>query len=567
MLLVNGQPAFPQPPASEKAPSSKPIPATIFQDWPANRKPDVVFVLSGQQHSYLKFCGCTEPQLGGFERRYNFVQKLRERGWPVIGLDLGDLVWHQSGTIHEQSILKYEAAIKSLAAIGYAALAVGEYDFKLPLTDGLSNTVLQKPRAFPRLLCANLADRAVNFPVDLDKPNDSLIGTAVITGGQNGVPKIGITAVAGPAVMMQAAMLNHRFDEITTPSGKQMSERPAIESALKEMAAAGVEFRVLLYQGTVEQAMGLAGAPNAPNAGGLTFPDKFDLILCQSAEEAPPMRVETVGRTTIVRVGHRGRYIGVLGVFRNGQTPNPFDKHFQIVEMSDDYETDPDREADHPILKILEDYAKEVRAGGFVKKIPQTVHPVQAQFPNQKVVFVGSDRCKACHAKECALWEADIPGSAKKHSHAKAFQALEKYAKKPRLRQFDPECVVCHTIGYGFTSGYRGEAEARLKNVGCENCHGPGSLHVANPTDTSFHLALSPWKANKNDLLPSPERLQLGFNALNQQEQRILKNVNDLCQKCHDTDNDPHFRFEAFWPRILHGRDRNPVIPAAHKTK
>jgi hypothetical protein len=231
--------------------------------------------------------------------------------------------------------------------------------------------------------------------------------------------------------------------------------------------------------------------------------------------------------------------------------------------MSEDYETDPDREAGHPILKILDEYAKEVRARGLVKKIPQTVHPVQTQFPNHKVVFVGSERCKGCHAhlKDCSIWESVIPGSPKKHSHAKAFEALEKYAKKPRLRQFDPECAVCHTVGYGFVSGYRGETEARLKNVGCENCHGPGSLHVANPTDKAFHMALSPWKTNKDDLLPTPERLQLGYNALNPQEQRILKNVNDLCQKCHDSDNDPMFRFETFWPRILHGRDRAPVWP------
>src|SRR5689334_20814796 len=42
------------------APSSKPLPADLFRDWPASgRNPDVTLVLSGQQHSYLKFCGCS----------------------------------------------------------------------------------------------------------------------------------------------------------------------------------------------------------------------------------------------------------------------------------------------------------------------------------------------------------------------------------------------------------------------------------------------------------------------------------------------------------------------------
>ena len=33
-------------------------------------------------------------------------------------------------------------------------------------------------------------------------------------------------------------------------------------------------------------------------------------------------------------------------------------------------------------------------------------------------------------------------------------------------------------------------------------------------------------------------------------------NVNELCLKCHDTDNDPHFKFEKYWPNIIHGRWR-----------
>src|SRR5215204_2199964 len=78
------------------APSAKPIPDELFKGWPAGRKPDLAIVLTGQQHGYLKFCGCSSPQLGGYERRYNFIAKLRERGWPIVALDLGDLVTHQT---------------------------------------------------------------------------------------------------------------------------------------------------------------------------------------------------------------------------------------------------------------------------------------------------------------------------------------------------------------------------------------------------------------------------------------------------------------------------------------
>src|SRR5262245_11510876 len=44
-------------PTAGGAAAAQPQLSQIFKDWPANRKPDVALVFSGQQHSYLKFCG------------------------------------------------------------------------------------------------------------------------------------------------------------------------------------------------------------------------------------------------------------------------------------------------------------------------------------------------------------------------------------------------------------------------------------------------------------------------------------------------------------------------------
>src|SRR5262245_48853676 len=48
--------------------------AIDFSDWPKDRKPDLVILLSGQTHGYLQPCGCSRPQLGGLERRYNLIE-------------------------------------------------------------------------------------------------------------------------------------------------------------------------------------------------------------------------------------------------------------------------------------------------------------------------------------------------------------------------------------------------------------------------------------------------------------------------------------------------------------
>ena len=63
----------------------------LFSTWPADQAPDLAFVLTGQTYGYVSPCGCTSPQKGGLERRANFIDSLRARGWPVVGLDLGDI--------------------------------------------------------------------------------------------------------------------------------------------------------------------------------------------------------------------------------------------------------------------------------------------------------------------------------------------------------------------------------------------------------------------------------------------------------------------------------------------
>src|SRR5207249_10762206 len=95
-----------------------------------------------------------------------------------------------------------------------------------------------------------------------------------------------------------------------------------------------------------------------------------------------------------------------------------------------------------------------------------------------------------------------------------------------------------------------------LRDVGCENCHGPGSGHVAQPNNKALYAALSPWKTPGNELLPAAARLAQGREALNAAENAIVLHVNDRCYSCHDVDNDPHFKFETFWPRVMHGKGK-----------
>ena len=56
-----------------------------------------------------------------------------------------------------------------------------------------------------------------------------------------------------------------------------------------------------------------------------------------------------------------------------------------------------------------------------------------------------------------------------------------------QFKEFNLDCVSCHVTGYEQPGGSTVTHVDKLKDVQCEVCHGPGSKHVANPTDRTPH--------------------------------------------------------------------------------
>src|SRR5262249_26456696 len=116
-------------------------------------------------------------------------------------------------------------------------------------------------------------------------------------------------------------------------------------------------------------------------------------------------------------------------------------------------------------------------------------------------------------------------------------------ARNPSLRQYDAECVRCHVSGLMHDSGFVSETlTPKLKHVGCESCHGPGSEHIKNTKNNwnkDIRQAMNPWKAEK------------GENA-DAHKKRMFR-IEQLCVTCHDLDNDVHWTFEKWTKRkIIH---------------
>ncbi len=103
--------------------------------------------------------------------------------------------------------------------------------------------------------------------------------------------------------------------------------------------------------------------------------------------------------------------------------------------------------------------------------------------------YVGSKKCKKCHVKQYKSW--------KKTRMAEAFDILEPGESSEMKTKFhidvskdftqDETCLECHTTGLGKPGGYAVpdpedkkavKTAKKLRGVGCECCHGPGSEYV-----------------------------------------------------------------------------------------
>ncbi|MGA9522420.1 MAG: multiheme c-type cytochrome [Myxococcaceae bacterium] len=129
-----------------------------------------------------------------------------------------------------------------------------------------------------------------------------------------------------------------------------------------------------------------------------------------------------------------------------------------------------------------------------------------------RAAFVGSNACRTCHAPAFPVWE--------KSKHAHAYETLEAQGK-----QYHLDCIGCHVTGINKPGGVcRIDKVEGREHVGCESCHGPGSLHAKAPGKRNISRANTP----------------------------------DACVGCHDPENSPHFEFRTYLPQILgpgHGAD------------
>jgi len=111
--------------------------------------------------------------------------------------------------------------------------------------------------------------------------------------------------------------------------------------------------------------------------------------------------------------------------------------------------------------------------------------------------YVGSDACKKCHFKQHRYWKkthkVDTLAALRPTTEADDKARFDKKTKAKldpkKDYSTDKACLPCHTTGMGKKGGYPEDGKAdedmmkSMGQIGCESCHGAGSLYVKHKTD------------------------------------------------------------------------------------
>lgn len=461
----------------------------LFQDWP---KPVGALIISGEQRGYLEPCGCTAGQRGGLARRLDLVQRLRAQDWPLALIDLGSLS-NDPNTMGgpDETRIRFSTALRALEMIGYDAFGLSVDDLKLGVDEFIIRLLNHQGPKLKAVSANVLADSALGL-------QDRLV-TAVRT--KAGPVDVGITSVVAPDAFMalndpnKAAMLSYRDPE------------EALNEVLAELER-DTHIQVLLAQGPPEFAKRLAHAHKG-----------FEVVVATSPYVDPPTDAEVLndGKTQLITVGRKGQYVGVLALYQSSDPKQRFRYHRRELGSRFNGKTEAMRKL------IDEDFQTDLRDANVLGTYPKRPYVFTDSPTNAE--FVGAETCRQCHPNTYAKWSST--------NHAKAYNALTNDPRDPkRNREFDAQCISCHTTGFEYLGGFTSvESTPHLKGNQCENCHGPGGEHVADPTNAAIRQAI--------------HRDATDFEK------------NHRCIKCHSEDDSPHFDFGKYWPKVMHkGLDR-----------
>ena len=214
-------------------------------------------------------------------------------------------------------------------------------------------------------------------------------------------------------------------------------------------------------------------------------------VVVYGEKNAFPGPPEQVNDTVLFSAADQGRYLGELRVYT--------DPSGEVVRYKTRYiGLDPGIPDEAGMAALVDSTRQAVGAFHRRRAAAPLATPVRP-------VYAGSARCADCHTAAHAVWA--------RSAHARAMDIL-----KAKGQEFNPQCVRCHSTGFGVEGGFLNLTQTPgLANIHCESCHGPALAHRDDPSRPL------PVKAGRASCLP-----------------------------CHTSVDSPHFDFAKAWAQIKH---------------
>ncbi len=461
----------------------------------------VTLAWTGEVRGEIEVCGCPTVPYGGFVRRGEYIARLQAQGDPVFVLDAGEmLIKGAKGVQAADQTLRAQTVLALSRQVGLDAWTPGPTDLR--------------------------ARAAMNAPEWSDAIAVNLEGFAPTAVLERGGARIGVVGVSGPA------------------PGKLLDEDGLVAAVRGAIAKVTTPVDGWVVLSNANNAINRRVAEGVPEVGIVLGTRGDDLDAPTRTQGAP-----------IVEAPDRGRFVSVVR-WAIGAQPGPATlvngtPNARSWEAWDDalerlvLQSGPARTAEQGRVTALWDALSPAAAGRnlvLVRDRPlgsdlqgQTaISDAVQQFQDasvgaaqsrvaqdQAVRYVSAGSCTGCHDDYVAAWAATP-------SHPQAWQALIS-----RKATANPECVGCHSTGWGEPGGNASADEVAMrtwKAVQCEECHGPMSAHRDDP--------------RRNHGLVVSEA---------------------TCLSCHDEANSPQFDYESYRKRLsCVSLKQNSGTPEAH---
>ena len=376
-----------------------------------------------------------------------------------------------SKSCSRQDEIKTEILCRALRLMGYVLHNLGEKDIEIN----------------PQILSFLSQTHSVDFlstNVNIDTPfpikiNQSVIKECFDLGSPVKIAFLGI---------LSKSLLGSNVSEYITVSEPIKALKPFVTQLRNR-----VNLIVLLSHAPLEESREIAQH----------FPEIGFIIAGHNIEE-PKDSTTYVHNTPIISSGTGGKHIGIAKYVINNKIIER--KSVEVIPLDHTYNDSQEMGV------LLQEYQHILTEEGLLSKIPQ------APLPNG-LSYTGSFACSVCHKIIYDHWY--------KTTHAKSYNTLVGVGY-----QYDPECIKCHTTGYGDVSGFLNyEKDQNLIDVGCESCHGAGNKHIKNVND-----------------------------AYGSTDERS-------CTVCHDSEHSLKFQYKEYWERIAHPKESLKKLPENSKSK